>query len=82
MKKFRNWVFKLLTGYDLIEYAEVLSLCSRCIKCAEECQENGSALVKDARETIKLAQEVNAECEGLLERCKEVKEHETERVEG
>ena len=77
MKKFRNWFFKLLTGYDLIEYAEVLSLCSRCIKCAEECQENGRVLVKDAREAIKLALEVNAQCDVLLERCKEVNANET-----
>jgi hypothetical protein len=76
MKKFRNWFFKLLTGYDLIEYAEVLSLCSRCIKCAEECQENGTELVKDAREAIKLALEVNDQCRGLLECCKEVNANE------
>lgn len=26
MKKFRKWFFKFLTGYDLIEYEDILKL--------------------------------------------------------
>lgn len=77
MKKFRHWFFKLLTGYDLIEYAEVLALCSSCIKTAEECQENNRAIIKDSKDTIELAQKVNDQCRELLERCKEVNANET-----
>jgi ferredoxin len=76
MNKFRRWIFKFLTGYDLVEYQEMLDFCTRCLKCAEECQENGRELVKDSREAIRLALEVNAECEEMLERCKEVNANE------
>ena len=76
MNKFRKWIFKFLTGYDLIDYQEVLGLCSRCLKTAEECQENNHRLVKETGEVLELAQKVNAQCEELLKRCKELKANE------
>lgn len=80
MMKFRKWIFKFLTGHDLIEYQEVLDLCARCIKTAEECQKNNHRLINETGEVLELAKKINVQCVKLLERCKEVKANEnTER---
>lgn len=77
MKKFRNWFFKFLTGYDLIDYQELLDWSHRCLKCADECTETNGRILKHTESTIELAKKVNAQCEKLLERCKEVNANET-----
>ena len=74
MTKFRKWLFQFLTGYDLVDYIEVFNWGYQCLKCAKECQERNEEILKHTRQVIDHAQKVNAECEMLLDRCKEVNE--------
>ena len=36
MKRFRHWFFKVLTGYDIAEYVEVLRVAREVIDHAQE----------------------------------------------
>ena len=65
--KIRKWFFKLLTGYDLVEYQEIL----------HEWQET----INEAKTIINLNKEIldnaNNECKNLLAMCDEVNRNET-----
>lgn len=50
--KFRKWIFKLLTGYDLIEYKEIFDEFKKSLELCEE-------LSKESKDIIRHAQEVN-----------------------
>lgn len=78
MNKFRAKLFKLLTGYDLIDYHELLKL-------ACEIQDLNQRINKDSRETIELVKEINNRCDRLTEyyenKIKKM-QHKNERDEG
>lgn len=65
MGKFRKWFFKFLTGYDLIEYKDLLDLASQICELNKEINEESKA-------NIALAKEVNEKYWKLLEQHKEV----------
>lgn len=69
MSKFRKWFFKFLTGYDLIEYKNLLDLACRV-------NELNDQIVKESKETISLAKEANERYLKLLEQHKEANENE------
>ena len=54
MKKIRKWFFKLLTGYDLIEYEDLLNECWKTIKIVEEVQQTNEVICKHSGEVIDL----------------------------
>lgn len=60
MNKFRKWFFKFLTGYDLIEYVDILNL-------SKEIHELNIKLNKESEETLSLAKEANERYKKLLE---------------
>lgn len=54
MKKFRKWFFRLLTGYDLIEYENILNELVKTIKIAKEVQQTNEVICKHSGEVIDL----------------------------
>lgn len=54
MKKFRKWFFRLLTGYDLIEYENILNEWVKTIKIAKEVQQTNEVISKHSGEVIDL----------------------------
>jgi hypothetical protein len=54
MKKFRKWFFKLLTGYDLVEYEDILNEWGKTLKIAKEVQQTNEAVCKHSGEVIDL----------------------------
>lgn len=54
MKKFRKWFFRLLTGYDLIEYENILNEWAKTIKIAKEVQQTNEVISKHSGEVIDL----------------------------
>lgn len=60
MNKFRKWFFKFLTGYDLIEYKDVLNLAKRICDLNQELNEQ-------SQETLSLAKEANERYKKLLD---------------
>ena len=67
MNKFRKWFFKLLTGYELMDYG-------RLLKLAGEVNTMAQGVLNDQKETLSLAKSVNDRCEYLIERCKELED--------
>lgn len=56
MKKkfsFRKWLFNLLTGYDLVEYEEILREWHETLQLAERVNNNAQKLIDISREIIK-----------------------------
>lgn len=58
MNKIRKWFFKLLTGYDLVEYREVMYEWSKTLKHAEEVNTLAKAVNKECSEMLDLSKEI------------------------
>lgn len=96
MKKFRNWLFKLLTGYDLLDYEEILKFAASVNKSSEEVLKLTSEIHNDNKEILEFngrvidankraldtTNETIEHCRSILALCKEVNANETERMEG
>lgn len=54
MRKFRKWFFKLLTGYDLVEYDDVMKEWKETIDLAQRMSQTNEKLVKHSGEVIDL----------------------------
>lgn len=54
MKKIRKWFFKLLTGYDLVEYEDVMKEWKATLDLAERIAKTNERLVKRSGEVIDL----------------------------
>ena len=52
MKKFRKWFFKLLTGYDLVEYEDVMKEWKETIDLAKRTSQTNEKLIKRSDEVI------------------------------
>lgn len=65
MNKFRKWFFKFLTGYELVEYRDILDTALRAHNLGQE-------ILDDGKRTLDLASRVNDRAETLLERYEEV----------
>lgn len=50
MKKIRKWFFKLLTGYDLVEYEDVMKEWKETLYLAERIAKTNERLVKHSEE--------------------------------
>ena len=62
--KFRKWIFKLLTGYDLIEYKKILNDFERSVKLSEQLMERSKSILREASEVNKLNREIIDHYEG------------------
>ena len=58
MKKFRNWLFKLLTGYDLIEYEEILRYSVHVNKRSEEILDLAASINEDNKRILENNREI------------------------
>ena len=65
MNKFRKWFFKFLTGYELVEYRDILDTALRSHNL-------GQRILDDSKATLDLATRVNDRAETLLEKYEEV----------
>ena len=54
MKKIRKWFFKLLTGYDLVEYEDIMKEWKEALDLAERIAKTNERLVKHSGEVIDL----------------------------
>nr|DAV02854.1 MAG TPA: hypothetical protein [Bacteriophage sp.] len=54
MKKIRKWFFKLLTGYDLVEYEDVLKEWQTTLDSAKRIAEINDSLIKHSGEVVDL----------------------------
>lgn len=54
MKKFRKWFFKLLTGYDLVEYEDVMKEWKTTLDSAKRIAEINDSLIKHSGEVVDL----------------------------
>lgn len=60
MKKFRKWLFKVLIGYDMVEYTDIL-------RCASEVNQS-------SEEILKLTTEIHADNKAILNHNQKVLE--------
>lgn len=67
MKKFRHWLFELLTGYDLVTYEDLLREWNKALNLAESVNETAKG-VND------LATKVNNDAMELLKHFKNAKQ--------
>lgn len=84
MKKFRNWLFKLLTGYDLVEYEDILKHTSEVLKLATEIHDDNKKILELNGRVIETNQKVLSvsnkaieDCRNILLFCSEVNANET-----
>lgn len=54
MKKIRKWFFKLLTGYDLVEYEDVMKEWKTTLDTAKGIVEINDSLIKHSGEVVDL----------------------------
>lgn len=54
MKKIRKWFFKLLTGYDLAEYEDVMKEWKATLDLAKRMAQTNERLVKYSGEVVDL----------------------------
>lgn len=54
MKKIRKWFFKLLTGYDLVEYEDVMKEWKATLDSAKRIANINERLVKHSGEVVNL----------------------------
>lgn len=54
MKKIRKWFFKLLTGYDLVEYEDVMKEWKATLDSAKRIAEINDSLIKHSGEVVDL----------------------------
>ena len=52
--KIRKWIFKLLTGYDLVEYKELIHEWTETINCAKEIAALNEELCNTSKQIINL----------------------------
>ncbi len=91
MKKFRNWFFKLLTGYDLLEYEDILRYAAKVNKSSQEVLELTASIHDDNKKILELngriieanqraletSNKTIEHCRSVLLLCQEVKANET-----
>ena len=91
MNKFRNWLFKLLTGYDLIEYKEILETAERINQKSEEILklihsthedndrivELNGRVIEHSKHVLEISQKVIDDYNSILMLCKERNTNET-----
>lgn len=58
MVKFRKWFFKLLTGYDLIDYEEIVNDFHRSVKLSERLLQEGENVLREASEVNELSRKI------------------------
>ena len=54
MRKIRKWFFKLLTGYDLVEYEDVMKEWKATLDSAKRIAEINDSLIKHSGEVVDL----------------------------
>lgn len=54
MKKIRKWFFKLLTGYDLVEYEDVMKEWQTTLDSAKRIVEINDSILKHSGEVVDL----------------------------
>lgn len=54
MKKIRKWFFKLLTGYDLVEYEDVMKEWQTTLDRAKRIVEINDSIIKHSGEVVDL----------------------------
>lgn len=54
MKKIRKWFFKLLTGYDLVEYEDVMKEWKATLDSAKRIADINDGLIKHSGEVVDL----------------------------
>jgi hypothetical protein len=54
MKKIRKWFLKLLTGYDLVEYEDVMKEWKTTLDSAKRIAEINDSLIKHSGEVVDL----------------------------
>lgn len=54
MKKIRKWFFKLLTGYDLVEYEDVMKEWKETLDSAKRIADINDCLIKYSGEVVDL----------------------------
>lgn len=54
MKKFRKWFFRFLTGYDLVEYEDIMKEWNEALNLAKRMSQTNERLVKHSGEVIDL----------------------------
>ena len=96
MTKFRRWVFKFLTGFDLIEYQELLQLANRVNNNGTEVlqltnsirQENKEILefnnkvLEHNKKVLDITNKTIEDCRSVLVLCQEMNANETTSMEG
>lgn len=70
MNKFQKWFFKLLTGYEFVEYETLLKIAREIIDASQQVNEQH-------KETLALAKAVNDRCNRLLDRYERLNKDET-----
>ena len=91
MKRFRHWFFKVLTGYDIVEYSELLQLTREVVKDAQEANavaqeilalnekvlQSNQAALDTAAETSEICRMAIDNCRAILRVCGKEDENET-----
>lgn len=58
MVKFRKWFFKLLTGYNLIDYEKIVNDFHRSVKLSERLLQEGENVLREASEVNELSRKI------------------------
>ena len=72
MKKFRKWIFKLITGYDLVEYEEILEFAASVNKCGEEVLELAKSIHDDNKVITDLNERILAANQRVVDEAQRV----------
>ena len=64
--KFRKWVFKFLTGHELVEWEDMLDLCQQCIQCADEVSKDHQEIVGEAKCVLNLLSRAEKRLKGII----------------
>lgn len=70
MNKFHKWLFKFLTGHELIDYSKLLDTATKILDLAQ-------SVINDNKEIMALTEEVHEESKSLLKKLQEVNGNET-----
>lgn len=77
MKRFRKWLFKFLTGFDLIEYEDILHKWHETLMDMRDIHSTNEKLLEHSNECIELTQRAIKHCEDAIAHCKVVLENKT-----
>lgn len=84
MKSFRHWIFKLITGYDLVEYSELLRTTRQVLDYATDIHEQNKKIcdfnqrvLDNNQQVLKLSYKAINDCRNVLRLCGKVDENET-----